>query len=64
MTTTQALKPAKTHIAEPGRLTLCGRPSTPVKFVSEDQARVLRDGSRLRLCGACDRAMAAKETGK
>jgi hypothetical protein len=63
-TLTQALKTTKTHIAEPDRLTLCGRPSTPVKFVGEDQARLMRDGSRTRLCGACLRAMEAKEAGR
>jgi hypothetical protein len=61
MTLTQAMKTAKTHIAEPEKLTLCGRPSTPVKFVNEGQARVMRDGSRARLCGQCLAAMEAAE---
>lgn len=59
MNAKQALTITKTHIAEPDHLTLCGKPSTPVKFVSEAQARILRDGSRHRLCGRC---LAALET--
>jgi hypothetical protein len=61
MTLTQAMKTTKTHIAEAGRLTLCGKPSTPVKFVGEGQARVMRDGSRARLCGQCLASLEAAE---
>jgi hypothetical protein len=64
MNLTKAMKISKTHIAEPDRMTLCGKPSTPLKYVSADQARILRDGSRHRLCGQCDKALAATEARK
>jgi hypothetical protein len=64
MTLTQAMKTTKTHIAEAGRLTLCGKPSTPVKFVGEARARLMRDVSRHRLCGRCLAAMERKEVGR
>jgi hypothetical protein len=44
----------KIHIAEPERLTLCGRPSTPVKFVSAAEAAIIRDGSAGRICRKCN----------
>lgn len=59
MTLTKALNTKPTcHIADPEKLTLCGRPSTPVLFRSAAQVRLSRP---YRLCRACEKALEAIE---